>query len=273
MKINLKSIVVLLLLIFIGTKSYADNYLNKSELIKIGAASFGVAGIGLILENQVDLSQTPIIKGPILFDKYFQELIGGDLSINSRKTNFLDNKTGALFTPALGFTVLLAVNYSQNRNSKRKQLLQDSYLFTTGLLATGGITATFKGLIARERPYYYENPQSRLFEKDSKLSFFSGHASTAFFSMHYLNKRISYLMKENNVSLKWQLLKSITGYGWASYVAVSRIHASKHYATDVIVGSGVGFLIAELFYRFGEKKNSNFSLRSTSSSFVLNYYF
>lgn len=37
-------------------------------------------------------------------------------------------------------------------------------------------------------------------------------------------------------------------FGWASFVGWSRLHAYKHYLSDVILGSMAGWLLAELFF-------------------------
>ena len=252
----------------------AESYLPKSKLLKIGGGSVGIAVIGFLSENSVTESRNSLIKGPILFDSYFQKHIGGDLSINCRKTNFLDNTQGVILTPVLGMTFLFAADYRYYNNNRKKQLLQDMYLFSTGLMATAGVTSLFKGVIARERPYYHDQDlKIEPFEREDKLSFFSGHVSLAFFSMHYFNKRLSIIMRDKNVSRKWQLFKSFSCYGWGSFVAFSRIQASKHYATDVITGAGIGVLVAELFFRFGEKKLSNISIRSSKSKLIVSYHF
>ncbi len=271
---NKKLLYIIVALLICTISSNAESKLSTSELLKISGSSISVALLGLLAENFVDESSNSLIKGPILFDSYFQKQIGGDLATTSRKTNFLDNKTGATLTPLVSMTFLLMADYAHYSVDKKKFMLQDAFLFTTGLMATGGVTGIFKGLVARERPLYHEqSEQSIIFDDEQKLSFFSGHSSLAFYSMHYLNKRLSTIMREKQISKKWHVIKSTTLYGWASFVAVSRIHASKHYASDVIVGAGVGVMVAELFYRFGEKKYENISLHSSGSKFILSYNF
>ena len=41
-------------------------------------------------------------------------------------------------------------------------------------------------------------------------------------------------------------------FSWATFVGWSRIHAYKHFVSDVLVGAAVGVLMAELFYRFAD---------------------
>ena len=42
--------------------------------------------------------------------------------------------------------------------------------------------------------------------------------------------------------------RQIVSFGWASFVGLSRIHADKHYFTDVLSGAIVGTAMAELYY-------------------------
>jgi membrane-associated phospholipid phosphatase len=42
-------------------------------------------------------------------------------------------------------------------------------------------------------------------------------------------------------------------FSWASFVGWTRIHAYKHFFTDVAAGALTGFLVAELFYSFNDK--------------------
>lgn len=171
----MKKLTSLILLLFIlsYSTSLANNYLNKSKVIKIGGSSVGLALVGYLTENSVTESRSSFIKGPILFDQYFHERIRGDLNSADYHSNFLDNKTGAVLTPAICMTFLAIIDYSYYSVNRKKQMFQDCFLYTSGLLTTVGITGLFKGLVARERPFYYEQKDTGIiFEDDYKLSFF-----------------------------------------------------------------------------------------------------
>lgn len=51
-------------------------------------------------------------------------------------------------------------------------------------------------------------------------------------------------------------LSPLVTFGWASIVGYSRMHADKHYFSDVAVGALVGALIGELYYRLGYESGS-----------------
>ena len=51
----------------------------------------------------------------------------------------------------------------------------------------------------------------------------------------------------------WNWAPPLVLFGWSSYVGWTRIHSYKHYFSDVAIGALAGFLIAELFYSFGDQ--------------------
>jgi membrane-associated phospholipid phosphatase len=55
-------------------------------------------------------------------------------------------------------------------------------------------------------------------------------------------------------------------FSWASVVGWSRIHAYRHFFTDVAAGALVGFLMAELFYSFNDFKAGSNSTGQPSNS-------
>jgi membrane-associated phospholipid phosphatase len=65
-------------------------------------------------------------------------------------------------------------------------------------------------------------------------SFPSAHSSVAFTSAEFLRKRYG-----------WEY--GIPAYGVASFVAVSRVAAHKHYAADVLAGAAIGIASSYLF--------------------------
>ena len=51
---------------------------------------------------------------------------------------------------------------------------------------------------------------------------------------------------------KYSWLSPATAFSWATFVGWTRIHAYKHFPTDIIVGAAAGILMAELFYSFND---------------------
>lgn len=106
------------------------------------------------------------------------------------------------------------------------------------------ITQTLKHSIRRPRPLVFAagTPPERLYERDARLSFPSGHASTAFCMATSLSLALrTYEINPN--TRKW-----ITGsaFALAGTTAVLRVVAGKHYPGDVLAGAALGTGIALL---------------------------
>ncbi|MBD3403368.1 phosphatase PAP2 family protein, partial [candidate division GN15 bacterium] len=103
-------------------------------------------------------------------------------------------------------------------------------------------------------------------------SFVSGHTSSSFFAMAFTNMHLRALMRAEMTTdeyRSWRWLPPTLLFGWASYVGWSRIHAYKHYITDVIAGALVGWMVAELFYHFGDATEQNGRLHAGSAASML----
>ncbi|HEX2897336.1 MAG TPA: phosphatase PAP2 family protein [candidate division Zixibacteria bacterium] len=236
----------------------AQEYLSAGEVAAISAASVGIAYIGVHVKSSAHDNKS-LIHGPILFDTQLQRFLGGACS--EAKSNFLDNSVGSAATPVVFGTILLASDLSwPPTDDKGKMAAQDMFLFGSGLLATKGITSLAKGLVARERPLLCLEPgiaemRRQIDTAYDRNSFFSGHASSAFFSAVYLNKRLRSIMRHElspNDYDGWSWAPPTLLFSWASFVGWTRIHAYKHFFTDVAAGALAGFLVAELFYSFND---------------------
>ena len=142
--------------------------------------------------------------------------------------------------------VLLQLPGGWNRETGRQLLLYGEAVSTS--LFLNGVT---KYLVQRPRPYNY-NPDARVIEyareagKDSHLSFYSGHASTAFAAA----VAGSYLFASGSAD------REIKAMVWAFEMALAgattqlRVRAGKHFYSDVligaVIGSAVGFVIPAL---------------------------
>lgn len=236
----------------------AQEYLSTEEVALISAASVGIVAIGVAVKNNAH-DQKSLISGPVLFDAKLQKFLGGNCRPN--KTNFLDNTVGSAVTPGFTGLVLLSADLSWPETAdKGKFVAQDMFLFTSGIFATKGLTSLAKGLVSRERPLPCLEPDIAGLRIDfdnayDHNSFFSGHASSAFFSAVYVNKRLRSIMRRELTPSEydgWSWAPPALLFSWASIVGWSRIHAYKHYFTDILAGAVVGYLVAELFYSFND---------------------
>jgi membrane-associated phospholipid phosphatase len=119
-----------------------------------------------------------------------------------------------------------------------------SCILLFSLIYTYTLTEFAKNWVHRERP-----------DGSDDKSFFSGHSSTTFTAASFLYREANDFFDtwkgtSNNTTLRTSLkIASFTAlYGWAGYVAYSRMRDNKHYVSDVVVGAAVGTLIGNLVY-------------------------
>ena len=250
---------IVVCLFFPATSPHAEDFLSAGEVAAIAAAS----GAAWWLSDQTvkyDTMRAPLIKGPLPLETSIQRFLGGQYKPGKR--NFLDDHLGSAMTPIAAGTMLTAANLAWPRDDRGKETLQDFFLFFSGLAATKGVTGLAKGIFNRPRPYRTIPPsdvrEQHGFSTD-RTSFFSGHTSAAFFSAAYLNLRLRCIMRAEQSPGDyddWRWAPPTVLFSWASLVGLSRIHAYKHYLSDVLVGALAGYLVAELFYSFVENGES-----------------
>lgn len=110
------------------------------------------------------------------------------------------------------------------------------------------VTNLVKLAVRRPRPYSYDadSPVGDPTLDEARLSFFSGHTSTAF----ALASAYAYLFQLRHPRSRWVAPVWVLGMSLASVTAVARVEAGKHFWTDVIVGAvagtSVGLLVPAL---------------------------
>lgn len=253
-------------------------YLSGEKMLLIGVSSTAPLIVNYAVRH-IDSSRASLIPRPILADDWIARKLGGEFYIG--KKNFLSGSNGSAITAGFCGMALLAANFTWPEGKPGKDAGQDFFLFHSGLIATKGVTGIFKGLVARPRPFLYYYPDSAVQHdhefSDSRRSFFSGHTSSAFYSSTYLNKRIREIMRQRlsgDDYSSWRWAPPAIFFGWSAYVGMSRIQAYDHYFSDVVVGAVAGYLIAELFFRFGANyaPNGN-SAKRISPIFHLSFEF
>lgn len=261
-----KIIYYLLIPIIISTNIHADDYLNTSEVTIISISSIGFEGIGHLLTQEINSKSNSIIRGPLPLDRPLQKLIGGECKLGKR--NFLDSRISGVYTPIAGAIILAIANLSWSQEQTDKIFFQDMFLYTSGLITTLGVTGIAKGIFKRERPYLYfcdEIASKKVVDQYSynHQSFFSGHTSSAFFSITYLNLRIRSIMRYKLTSSEfdnYHWLSPLILYSWGSFVGLSRIHAYKHYFSDILAGAVAGYLIGKFYYSIKNQDNKQSSI-------------
>lgn len=253
----------------------AQEYLSTGEVASIAGGTGAVLGLNYLV-GKPDSSRRPLIGGPLPMEASLQRWLGGQCSIGKR--NFLDNSAGSAYTPVAAAFLLASVDLSWPRHETGKELGQDMFLYTSGLLVTKGVTGLLKNIVARPRPLLCLEPElaSQRTEIDyryDRQSFISGHTSSAFFASAYLNLRLRTIMRHElhpGEYRDYRWVPPTVLFSWASFVGWSRIHAYKHFVSDVVVGAAVGVLMAELFYNFANDPKTT-AIESGKAPILVSY--
>ena len=163
---------------------------------------------------------------------FFLDNTGRQWALHNR-SNFSDNlfNIDNISTVLIGATVLGTYGYglAYHNNIIRKLGLQ---LAEASFYATG-VTYMVKTITGRSRPF--RNNGHKDFHpfqiKEEKTSFPSGHSTIAFAFSTVMAHQI------NNVFWK------VGWYSAASLVSVARVYHDKHWVSDVVLGSAIGYFV------------------------------
>lgn len=130
---------------------------------------------------------------------------------------------------------ILASLYVSGEFFHQDSLRKTALIGFESLVISGVLVASLKFFLGRSRPFNGES--SSVFRplslKSSYQSFPSGHATSAF--------AVAAVIADQSKTLAVDLLT----YTFAGFVAVSRVHEGKHWTSDVLVGSALGYFIGK----------------------------
>jgi membrane-associated phospholipid phosphatase len=139
-----------------------------------------------------------------------------------------------------GVFVVAPALYAVGRLGHNPDLEDLGWHTTEAAIVGTGITEILKGLVGRSRPYVTAdtNPHDfrfgRGFTSAANSSFPSGHATIAFAAA---------AAATSEVQRMWPRYTWIVGpflYGSAALVGLARMYQSQHWASDVVLGAGIG---------------------------------
>jgi len=161
----------------------------------------------------------------------------------SRKTFQFITHFGDGFVLLGLMTALYATGEVFQQNSLRKTAL----LSLESWLTAGAIVGGLKFVSGRARPYTGESSHSfHPFSTKSRFnSFPSGHASSAF--------AVATVIAEQSE----EAYVDIFAYTIASLVAISRNSVEKHWPSDILIGSSIGYFVAKKICSLNEDRDSN----------------
>ena len=143
-------------------------------------------------------------------------------------------------TVAPGSYLIGGTMYAAGRLSKNERLADLGWHGTEALLVGEVVAVALKGTVGRQRPHVQPRDANsyKLFRgfgrEDRYRSFPSGHSTAAFAAAAAVS---------SETSRWWPDTRWIIGpvlYGGAALAGVSRMYNNRHWASDVLIGAGIG---------------------------------
>ena len=172
------------------------------------------------------------------FDEHYAERLQDSSTQANRKLQGLAKFVTRTVAP--GAYLIGGTMYAAGRLSKDERLADLGWHGTEALMVGEVVAVVLKGTVGRQRPHVEpRDPNSfALFRgfgrEDSYRSFPSGHATAAFAAAAAVS---------SETSRWWPQTRWIIGpvlYGGAALAGVSRMYNNRHWASDVLIGAGIG---------------------------------
>jgi membrane-associated phospholipid phosphatase len=135
--------------------------------------------------------------------------------------------------------------------------LTDLGLHTTeAIVVSGAVTGVLKGVLGRQRPFLDRNDSDafalgRGFGNGNRASLPSGHATAAFATAAAVTEETRHW---------WPKAPWVVGpvlYGGAALVGLARMYDDKHWASDVVLGAGIGTISGLSVVRYNHERPRN----------------
>ena len=167
--------------------------------------------------------------------------IARDLQDSSVQANHLlkHGATAARLLGSPGSLVITGGLFAAGKVLHRPHLADLGLHTFESVVMAGGITSATKVLVGRRRPFASPDNAADYkfaggFGDDRRRSMPSGHTSAAFAAAAAGASEIGHWWPRHRV------LASVTLYSAATLVGLSRMYNNKHWASDVVVGAGIG---------------------------------
>jgi membrane-associated phospholipid phosphatase len=161
-----------------------------------------------------------------------------------------DNFSKYIFEPYGRFApVIIGGLYLGGRFAKDNRLAGTSLTAAKAFVVSAVAAGIVKQLTHRHRPYQDDIPDHANwdgpFSSIEYTSFPSGHATSAF------SMATVYAMEYRST-----VLVPVLAYTLATGTAVSRLYDNKHWASDVVIGSALGFVTGRFMWKQSRKGNN-----------------
>lgn len=218
-----------------GIKSSITSFLNEEKKIWTSPFRIKKNDLNSILPAIAGLGMIYTFDRPIR--REFSYFNNHQFSVNSFNKNITYLGDGPV---NIGISSLFVLNGLIFKNHRS---IETGYVSGRAIVHAGLVVLVLKTIVGRERPFYNDKQGTfhiftRLQEGSAFHSFPSGHTITAF-------SMATVIAKEYR-DKKWV---GITSYGLASLVGLSRISLDRHWASDVLIGSILGYAIGNFTYK------------------------
>ena len=172
------------------------------------------------------------------FDDHYAERLQDSSTQANRKLQKLS--AFVTHTVAPGSYLIGGSMYVAGRLSRNERLADLGWHGTEALIVGEVVAVVLKGVVGRQRPYVQpRDPNSyKLFRgfsrEDRYRSFPSGHSTSAFAAAAAVTSETSRWWPDS----RWVIGPIL--YGGAALAGVSRMYNNRHWASDVLIGAGIG---------------------------------
>lgn len=253
-------------ILFAKTSSNEDK-LNKEFLLNFGNDCVDVLVSPKNWKGNDFLSLSAVLGAGLLLysaDEDIHRWVLDHRSSSSEDVYRAINHLGSrVFLIGLMTALYVSGEVSDNNSLRKTALLSLESWLTSGIIVVG-----LKSVTGRARPWTGESTHSfHPFSTKSRFaSFPSGHASSAF--------AVAAVIADQSKKVYIDIL----AYSLATLAAISRVHIDKHWASDILVGSAIGYFVAKKICALDRNRNCNkvklsFQLSRQRQTFSLTFSF
>ena len=178
---------------------------------------------------------------------------------NSKQNQFLNNaSTGFELISTPGAYIIGSALYVFGRVAKHPDVEDLGWHGTEAVVLATGITGVLKGVLGRARPYVSADTNAHDFSffggftNSDRQSFPSGHTTVAFAAASSVTSEAQRIWPGHT----WLVAPIM--YGGATMVGLSRMYHNKHWASDVVLGAGIGTFSGIKVVRYSHAHPDNF---------------
>ncbi|MDB4885563.1 MAG: phosphoesterase PA-phosphatase related protein [Gemmatimonadetes bacterium] len=178
---------------------------------------------------------------------------------SSKANQFFDrSSTGFELISTPGAYIVGPALYAFGRYAHHPDVEDLGWHGTEAVVLATGITGVLKGVLGRSRPYVTNDTNPRDFKfghgfaGEDRASFPSGHTTVAFAAASSVTSEARRIWPGHT----WIVAPVM--YGGATLVGLSRMYHNKHWASDVVLGAGIGTFSGLKVVRYSHAHPDNF---------------